>query len=398
MEMLIKNSRIVDWSGDFLGDVYIKDGIIAQVGRNLEKNCETIDGQGKVLMPSFIDLHVHFRDPGFTQKEDILSGSKAAVRGGYTAVNLMANTNPVCSSMETVNYVLKKSKEIGLVDVHQVVSITKNFDGKTISHIDNLDSSVKAISEDGRDVMDSKVMLNAMVKAKEKGMIVMCHSENHELSATDMRLSENTMTWRNITLAKYTGCAIHISHVSTKESMEYIIEAKKEGYNITCEVAPHHIALTDSTEYRVNPPMRKEEDVKFLIKAIREGFVDAIATDHAPHTKEDKENGAPGISGIETSFSICYTKLVRNKKINLSKLSEIMSKRPAQIINLNKGQIKVGYDGDLLLIDLEKEYEIDSKNFLSKGRNTPFGGMKVYGKIEKTIKSGKIVYDDARGI
>lgn len=398
MEILIRNSRIVDWSGDFLGDVYIKDGIIAQIGRNLEKNCETIDGHGKVLMPSFIDLHVHFRDPGLTHKEDILTGSRAAVRGGYTAVNLMANTNPVCSSMETVKYVLKKANEIGLVDVHQVVSITKNFDGKTISHIDELDSSVKVISEDGRDVMDSKVMLNAMVKAKEKGMIVMCHSENHELSTTDMRLSENTMTWRNITLAKYTGCATHISHVSTKESMEYIIEAKKEGYNVTCEVAPHHIALTDSTQYRVNPPMRKEEDVKFLIKAIKEGFVDAIATDHAPHTEEDKANGAPGISGIETAFSICYTKLVKSKEINLSKLSEIMSKRPAEIMKLNKGQIKVGCDGDLVLIDLEKEYEIDSKNFLSKGKNTPFGGMKVNGKIEKTIKSGKIVYDDARGI
>lgn len=315
MDVLIKGARIVDWSGDFLGDIYINNGIITEIGENLQKDCETINAQGKVVMPSFIDLHVHFRDPGFTYKEDILTGSKAAVKGGYTAVNLMANTNPICSSMETVKYVLEKAAEIGLVDVHQVVSITKNFDGKTISHLDNLDSTVKIISEDGKDVMNSNVMLNAMVKAKDKKLIVMCHSENGELSSTDMRLAEDTMTWRNITLAKYTGCSIHIAHVSTGESMKYIIDAKKEGYNVTCEVAPHHVALTDDTDYRVNPPIRKKEDMEFIIKAIKEGWVDAIATDHAPHTIEDKINGAPGISGIETAFSICYTKLVKEEKV-----------------------------------------------------------------------------------
>lgn len=393
MELLIKNSRVVDFSQDFIGDVYIRNGIIHEIGRDLEKNCKTIDGIGKVLMPSFIDLHAHFREPGYTYKEDIESGSRAAAKGGYTYVNLMPNTNPVCSSMDIVNYVINKADEIGLIDVHQAVSITRDFDGQTINHIDELDEKVKVISEDGKDVMNSKTMIKAMEKAKEKNILVMCHCENHDISAMDMRLAEDTMTWRNITLAQYTGCTVHISHVSTKKSMNYIIDAKRKGQNVTCEVTPHHIALEDDINYRVNPPLRKKEDRDFLIKAIREGLVDAIGTDHAPHSYEDKTKGAPGISGIETVFSVCYSYLVKKKEISLSKLSEIMSKNPAEIMNLNKGQIKIGFMGDLVLVNLEKSYKVNSDSFLSKGKNTPFEGKKLYGQVEKTIKSGKIIYD-----
>jgi dihydroorotase len=391
MDLLIKNARVIDWSQDFYGDVYINNGVICEIGRNLDKNCEIIDASGLILMPSFIDLHVHFREPGQTHKEDIRSGSAAAVRGGYTLLNLMANTKPVCSDMDTVNYVLGKSREVGLVDVHQVVSITNNFDGKDISHLDKLNLSVKMISEDGNDVMDTKVMLQAMTKAKESGRTVMCHSEEHSLTKIDTRLSENTMTWRNITLAKFTGCTIHMAHVSTKESLEYVIEAKKKGQKITCEVTPHHIALMDS-DYKVNPPIRNNEDVEFIIQSIKDGWVDAISTDHAPHTLEDKENGAPGISGIETAFSVCYTKLVKENGISLNKLSEVMSRNPAYIMGANKGQIKIGCDGDLVMVDIDKNYEIISKNFISKGKNTPFDGMKVWGKVVETIKGGKVVF------
>jgi dihydroorotase len=391
MDLLIKNARVIDWSQDFYGDVYINNGVICEIGRNLDKNCEIIDASGLILMPSFIDLHVHFREPGQTHKEDIRSGSAAAVRGGYTLLNLMANTKPVCSDMDTVNYVLGKSREVGLVDVHQVVSITNNFDGKDISHLDKLNLSVKMISEDGNDVMDTKVMLQAMTKAKESGRTVMCHSEEHSLTKIDTRLSENTMTWRNITLAKFTGCTIHMAHVSTKESLEYVIEAKKKGQKITCEVTPHHIALMDS-DYKVNPPIRNNEDVEFIIQSIKDGWVDAISTDHAPHTLEDKENGAPGISGIETAFSVCYTKLVKENGISLNKLSEVMSRNPAYIMGANKGQIKIGCDGDLVMVDIDKNYEIMSKNFISKGKNTPFDGMKVWGKVVETIKGGKVVF------
>lgn len=393
MELLIKNSRVVDFSQDFMGDVYIKNGVIHEIGRDLEKNCKTIDGIGKVLMPSFIDLHAHFREPGYTYKEDIESGSMAAAKGGYTYLNLMPNTNPVCSSMDIVNYVINKADEIGLIDVHQAVSITRDFDGQTINHIDELDEKVKVISEDGKDVMNSKTMIKAMEKAKEKNILVMCHCENHDISAMDMRLAEDTMTWRNITLAQYTGCPVHISHVSTKKSMNYIIDAKRKGQNVTCEVTPHHIALEDDINYRVNPPLRKKEDRDFLIKTIREGLVDAIGTDHAPHSYEDKTKGSPGISGIETVFSVCYSYLVKKKEISLSKLSEIMSKNPSEIMNLNKGQIKIGFMGDLVLVNLEKSYKVNSDSFLSKGKNTPFEGKKLYGQVEKTIKSGKIIYD-----
>lgn len=391
MELLIKGARIVDWSQDFIGDVYINKGVISEIGEDLQKDCKTIVAKGFTLLPSFIDLHVHFREPGLTYKEDIESGSHAAVKGGYTMVNLMANTKPVCSSMDTVRYVSNRAKEVGLIDVHQVVSITNNFDGRDISHLDKLDASVKMISEDGKDVMDSKVMIEAMLKAKESGKIVMCHCEEHSLTEIDTRLSENTMTWRNITLAQFTGCSAHMAHVSTKESMEYIINAKNKGLNITCEVSPHHIALMNN-DYRVNPPIREKEDVNFLIKAINDGWVDTIATDHAPHTQEDKEKGAPGISGIETAFGVCYTKLVKEGHITLNKLSEVMSRNPAYIMGIKKGQVKIGYDGDLVLIDIDKEYEIVSGNFKSKGKNTPFNGMKVYGEVIKTIKGGNVVF------
>lgn len=392
MEVLIKNVKIVDWVRDFYGEVYINKGKIYEVGKHISKKCNVIDGKGKVLMPAFVDMHAHFRDPGFTYKEDILSGSRAAVRGGYTTVNLMANTNPVSSDMHIVNYVREKAREIGLIDVHQVVSITKDLDGKTLSHLDDIEGNVKFISDDGKGVSDDKIMFEAMLKAKSQGITVISHAENPEMRGIDMRAAENMMTWRDVYLAKHTGCRLHMAHVSTKEAMGYIIQAKKEGIKVTCEVTPHHLALTSKDNYKVNPPIREKEDVDFLVKAIRDGFVDAIATDHAPHTAEDKLNGAPGISGIETSFSICYTKLVKKENISLNKLSELMSKMPAEIMGLNKGQISIGFEGDLVLVDLDREYIINSQDFMSKGKNTPFDGHKVFGKVLMTIKGGKIVY------
>lgn len=393
MGIIIKNVRLVDFAQDFYGQVYINEGKIQEIGKEIKIQCNVIDGKGKVLMPSFVDLHAHFREPGLTHKGDILSGSKAAVSGGFTTVNLMANTKPVCSDMDIVNYVENRAKEIGLVDIHQCVSVTRNLEGKDISHLDKLDKRVKFISDDGKGVSDNKIMLEAMLKAKEKGITVISHAESPEMSSIDMRLAENMMTIRDIELSKYTGCRLHMAHVSTKEAMKYIINAKREGVNVTCEVTPHHLALTGEDTYRVNPPIREKEDVDFLIKAIKDGFVDAIATDHAPHTAEDKKKGSPGISGIETAFSVCYTKLVCKENISLNKLSELMSKRPAEIMGLNKGRICVGYDGDLVLVDLDKEYVIDPKNFMSKGKNTPFSGKKVYGKVLMTFNDGKIVYD-----
>ncbi|EHP49824.1 MAG: dihydroorotase [Clostridium perfringens] len=395
MNLLIKNVNLIDESNNFFGDIYIEKGVIKELGTELNKECETLDGKGLVLMPAFIDTHAHFRDPGFEYKEDIESGSKAAVRGGYTTVTLMPNTKPVCSSKEILDYVVNKGKEVGLVDLYQTVSITKNLSGEEINHLREFEGNpnVKAITDDGKGVSDSKIMMEAMKIAKENNWIVMSHAESPEFSRVDMRLAENMMTWRDITLAKFVDCRLHMSHVSTKEAMKYIIEGKNDGVKVTCEITPHHLALNNKiSNYRVNPPIREEEDVNFLIKAIKMNYVDCIGTDHAPHSKEDKEKGAPGMIGIEQAFSICYTKLVKENHISLNKLSQLMSGNAAKLLNINKGKLQPGFLGDLVLIDLNKKRIFKEEDIVSRSKNTPFNGMEFYGDVVVTIKSGKIVY------
>ena len=395
MNLLIKNVNLIDESNNFFGDIYIEKGVIKELGTELNKECETLDGKGLVLMPAFIDTHAHFRDPGFEYKEDIESGSKAAVRGGYTTVTLMPNTKPVCSSKEILDYVVNKGKEVDLVDLYQTVSITKNLSGEEINHLREFEGNpnVKAITDDGKGVSDSKIMMEAMKIAKENNWIVMSHAESPEFSKVDMRLAENMMTWRDITLAKFIDCRLHMSHVSTKEAMKYIIEGKNDGFKVTCEITPHHLALNNKiSNYRVNPPIREEEDVNFLIKAIKMNYVDCIGTDHAPHSKEDKEKGAPGMIGIEQAFSICYTKLVKENHISLNKLSQLMSGNAAKLLNLNKGKLQPGFLGDLVLIDLNKKRIFKEEDIVSRSKNTPFNGMEFYGDVVLTIKNGKIVY------
>ena len=395
MNFLIKNVNLIDESNNFFGDIYIEKGLIKELGTELNKECETLDGKGLVLMPAFIDTHAHFRDPGFEYKEDIESGSKAAVRGGYTTVTLMPNTKPVCSSKKVLDYVVNKGKEVGLVDLYQTVSITKNLSGEEINHLREFEGNpnVKAITDDGKGVSDSKIMMEAMKIAKENNWIVMSHAESPEFSKVDMRLAENMMTWRDITLAKFVDCRLHMSHVSTKEAMKYIIEGKNDGVKVTCEITPHHLALNNKiSNYRVNPPIREEEDVNFLIKAIKMNYVDCIGTDHAPHSKEDKEKGAPGMIGIEQAFSICYTKLVKENHISLNKLSQLMSGNAAKLLNINKGKLQPGFLGDLVLIDLNKKRIFKEEDIVSRSKNTPFNGMEFYGDVVLTIKDGKIVY------
>ncbi|HAT4115782.1 TPA: dihydroorotase [Clostridium perfringens] len=395
MNLLIKNVNLIDESNNFFGDIYIEKGLIKELGTELNKECETLDGKGLVLMPAFIDTHAHFRDPGFEYKEDIESGSKAAVRGGYTTVTLMPNTKPVCSSKKVLDYVVNKGKEVGLVDLYQTVSITKNLSGEEINHLREFEGNpnVKAITDDGKGVSDSKIMMEAMKIAKENNWIVMSHAESPEFSKVDMRLAENMMTWRDITLAKFVDCRLHMSHVSTKEAMKYIIEGKNDGVKVTCEITPHHLALNNKiSNYRVNPPIREEDDVNFLIKAIKMNYVDCIGTDHAPHSNEDKEKGAPGMIGIEQAFSICYTKLVKENHISLNKLSQLMSGNAAKLLNINKGKLQPGFLGDLVLIDLNKKRIFKEEDIVSRSKNTPFNGMEFYGDVVLTIKDGKIVY------
>ena len=397
MELLIKNARIIDATQDFNGDIYIKHGIIREIGKSISKdNVQILNCEGKILMPAFIDTHAHFRDPGLTWKEDIETGSKAALRGGYTGVCLMANTKPICSSKETLEYVRKKSKELNLIDIHQCLSVTKNFDGITLSHLEALqnDPEIKAISDDGVGVSNSNTMLEAMKIAKKNNWVIMSHAESPEFSKVDMRIAENMMTIRDVELAKLSKARLHMCHVSTKEAIKCVIDGKMSGANITLEVTPHHIALTrEINDYRVNPPIREKEDVDAIVSAIKLGMVDTIGTDHAPHTEEEKKNGSPGMVGIETAFSVCYTKLVKENTVSLNKLSELMSYNPAKLIGMNKGKISVGIDGDLVLIDINKKIRINPEKFESKGRNTPFDGMGFYGEILTTKKAGEIKYN-----
>ncbi|WP_297711909.1 dihydroorotase [Clostridium sp.] len=396
MDLLIKNANMIDAYESFFGDILITDGIITEIGKEINKDgIDIIDAKGLTLMPSFIDTHAHFRDPGLTYKEDMESGSRAAAKGGYTGVCLMGNTNPICSTKEVVEYVRNKAKEVGLIDVHQCVSITENFGGKSIEHLNAFDDDKElvAITDDGVGVMDSSIMMKAMEKAKENNWIVMSHAEDKTFSKIDMRIAEDLMTIRDLYLAKVTNARLHMAHVSTIESIEAIRRAKKDGANVTCEVTPHHIGLTtEESNYRVNPPIREKEDVNAIIEGIKDGTVDCIGTDHAPHTEEDKAKGAPGMVGIETAFSICYTELVRKNGISLSKLSELMSRNPAKILGMNKGSITIGKDGDLVLVDLNKEIVIDKEKFASKGKNTPFHGRKYFGEVVMTIKGGKLIY------
>lgn len=394
MGLLIKNARVVDKYLDGESDIYIKDGVIKLIEKNISNVDvdEVIDASGLVVMPAFVDLHAHFREPGNTEKEDLKTGSLAALRGGYTFVNLMANTKPPISSMEMVDYVLDKSKELDLIDIHQVITVTENFDGKTIDHLDSLDlNKVKVISEDGYEVMSNKVMLDAMKKARGHNLLIMSHAEEMEISKEDYRIAENIMTLRNLYLANETEVRIHMSHVSTKEALIQIKYYKEAKNNVSCEVSPHHIALIDS-DYRVNPPIREIRDRLAIIDGIKTGIVDAIATDHAPHTEADKAKGAPGMVGLETAFAVCFTELVDKKFITLNKLVELMSRNPSEIMGINKGKLMEGYDGDVVLVDLEKSYRINSEKFHSKSKNTAFENREVKGKVVATVKAGKVKY------
>ncbi len=374
---------MIDCDGEKYGQLVIEDGVIVEV-RELP---EPDDKGSKVLMPAFVDLHVHFRDPGFTHKEDLESGMRAALAGGYTDVQLMANTKPITSTQAQAEDVRRRADALDLITVHPCASITHGFDGVDLSHLDEIKDPVRMISDDGIGVDSAFVQWEAMRVAKEKGLTLTLHEEDASFSKTDMRLAENVMTLRDLYLAKETGAAVHFAHVSTKEAIDWIRSAKQENHHITCEVTPHHLVMWDN-DYRVNPPIRKEEDVLALRKAINDGTVDCIATDHAPHTAEDKANGAPGMTGLEIAFSLCYTHLIKNAVISLQTLSRLLSGRPAELLGLTQGRLAVGQDADLVVVDLEETWRIDPEAFYSKGKNTPFAGETVQGKVVQTMQKG----------
>ena len=388
--MLLKNARLA--SGQPV-DLLLKDGLIAVMGLDLAADGEEVlDCAGRTVLPAFVDLHCHWRTPGFEYKEDIATGSAAAAAGGYTFVNLMPNTKPVCSSADIAHSVMAEAERIGLCAANQTVSITQNFDGHTLDHLKTLPEDLKFITEDGKGVQSGNVMAKAFAIAAQRGLTIMSHAEDMDISPWDYRLAENIETVRNLHLSEYYGTRLHMCHVSTKEAVEAIGAAKWKGVPVTCEVTPHHLWFAD-TDYRVNPPIRKAEDVDALIEAIRLGVVDAIATDHAPHTDEEKAAGAAGMVGLETAFGVCYTKLCREKGLPLARLAELMSTAPAEILGLaGHGRVLPGYAADLPLVELDTPYTVDKNALHSKSHNCPYDGAQLFGRVDLTIKGGKVTW------
>lgn len=388
--MLLKNARLASGQPE---DLLLKDGLIAAMGLDLAADGEEVlDCAGRTVLPAFVDLHCHWRTPGFEYKEDIATGSAAAAAGGYTFVNLMPNTKPVCSSADIAHSVMAEAERIGLCAANQTVSITQNFDGHTLDHLKTLPEDLKFITEDGKGVQSGNVMAKAFAIAAQRGLTIMSHAEDMDISPWDYRLAENIETVRNLHLSEYYGTRLHMCHVSTKEAVEAIGAAKWKGVPVTCEVTPHHLWFAD-TDYRVNPPIRKAEDVDALIEAIRLGVVDAIATDHAPHTDEEKAAGAAGMVGLETAFGVCYTKLCREKGLPLARLAELMSTAPAEILGLaGHGRVLPGYAADLALVELGTPYTVDKNALHSKSHNCPYDGAQLFGRVDLTIKGGKVTW------
>lgn len=391
--LLLKNARLVDARGEQEGYLLIQDKKIKILDSlRAHRDVPFLDLEGLTLMPAFCDTHAHFRDPGMTYKEDLESGARAALAGGYTTVNLMANTAPIVDKQEIYRDILKRAQALNLIDIHQVMAVTKGFNGQELINFDQLPPSLRCLSDDGKGILSNYTMYQACLRAREKNLTIMVHAEDPELSPEDYRAAEDLITIRDVYLSGHLGAKIHFSHVSTKASMEAIIEAKKRNFPISCEVTPQHLVLWENS-YKVNPPLRKKEDADYLVHAIKTGYVDAIGTDHAPHSEEDKKNGAPGMIGLESAFSLCYTRLVEENNLPLSALSQIMSLGGLKVLGLeNRGLLKDGYDAHLVAVDLKKQYKISEKDLHSKSKNTPFIGKEVRGQVMMTLIGEKILY------
>lgn len=388
--LVIKNGTLIDANQEIQADILIENGKIVAIGKDLHAE-ESIDATGKVVMPAFIDTHVHFRDPGFTAKEDLETGAHTALKGGYSAVNLMANTRPVVDNPETYHDIMQRADTLDLVTISQCYAATKDLAGETFIDFDILPETVKYLSDDGHGLFNNFQTYQLFQELAKRELKIMIHEEDKEISSVDYRIAEDIDTIRDVYLSGQTGAHVHFCHVSTIDSMQAVIDGKKKGYPVTAEVTPHHIYLSN-TDYRVNPPIRKQKDVDFLIQAIIDGHVDALATDHAPHTVADKANGSPGLIGLETAFQIAYKVLVEQHHQPLSLVSQVMSAGPAKLLNYQKGLFKIGYDADIVIIDLNTEETIEEAHIASRSKNTPFIGETFTGKIEQTLVNGIVKY------
>lgn len=418
--VLIKNIHAVDMDKDITADVMLKDGVIAEIADNIQQSADTvIGGTGLVLMPSLFDMHVHFRDPGLTHKEDILTGCSAALAGGVTGVLAMPNTKPPCDNPETIRYIIDKAEGTG-VDVYPVGCITNGMSGNGLCDFDELkNAGCICISDDGRPVENAEMMRKALEKSNENGLLVASHCEDlsiinggimnkgeisEKLGVKGMdRASEDCITAREMILAKSVGAHIHICHVSTEGSTAMIRFAKSRGVKVTCETAPHYFMLTDKllekrdADYRMNPPLRTDKDVKAIIEGIKDGTIDCIITDHAPHAPEEKadfEKAPNGVVGLETSLAVTLTALYHTGEISLNKVVELMCVNPRKILGLEVPAIEVGKTADLVIVDINKKWTVDPEKLHSKSHNTVFKGMTLTGKPLVTISKGEIRYNE----
>lgn len=418
--ILLKGIRAIDAENDFIADIYIADGKIKHVADSIEMKADIeIDGTGLAVMPSFFDMHVHFRDPGFTHKEDVITGCNAALAGGVTGVLCMPNTKPPVDNPETVKYIIDKAEDTG-VEVYPVGCITNGMCGKGLCDYDELkQSGVLAVSDDGRPVENAEQMREALEKSNDNGLLVISHCEDlsiinggimnkgemsEKLGVKGMdRVSEDMITAREIILAKSVNSRIHIAHVSTKGSTEIIRQSKKAGVKVTCETCPHYFLLTDEklaardADFRMNPPLRTADDVKAIIDGIVDGTIDCIVTDHAPHTAEEKadfEKAPNGVVGLETSFAAALTGLYHTGKVSLNKIVELMSVNPRKLLGLPFISIKDDETADLVIADLNKEWIVEPGKLHSKSHNTVFKGMTLKGKPIMTISKGEIRYEN----
>ena len=418
--ILLKGGEIVAGARKEAGDILVREGRIESVhpGLPVAEGAEVIDLAGKTVVPAFADIHVHFREPGFTAKETIRTGSMAAARGGYTAVCAMPNLDPVPDSLETLAVEQAAIDKDAVISVLPYCSITKGRKGLELVDFKALKQHCIAFSDDGSGVQDEAMMRRAMEAAAREDVIIAAHCEDNSLLRGgyihDGRYcaqhghkgicseSEWGQIARDLALCEETGCHYHVCHISTKESVELIRRAKARGVNVTCETAPHYLVLCEDDlqedgRFKMNPPLRSAEDREALIEGLLDGTIDAIATDHAPHTAEEKSRGlagsAMGIVGLETSFPVLYTTLVRTGRMSLERLVKAMSTSPRRIFRIG-GALEPGMPADLAILNLDNEFTIDSNTFLSKGRSTPFDGWKVRGKVLMTLKDGKAVYNN----
>lgn len=420
--ILIRNVDIVDIGVHKTADIYIKNGLICEISENISpenNDVRIIDAKGLTAMPALMDMHVHFRDPGFTYKEDIVTGASAAAAGGFTAVACMPNTKPAIDNVDTINYITTKARNTG-VRVYPVGCITKKMKGDELCDYKMLKrAGAVALSDDGKPVKNAEIMRKALEKADENDMLVISHCEDlkiinkgimHKGAVSELlgvpgmdRASEDTITAREIILAHSVNSRVHIAHVSTAGSIDIIRYAKYKGVKVTCETCPHYFILTHEklmtrdADYRMNPPLREESDREAVLQGIIDGTVDCIVTDHAPHAPEEKENfrEAPnGVVGLETSLAAVLTALYHTGTVPLERIVELMSVNPRKLLSLPVEKIKTGFPANIVLADLNKEWIVDPSKLHSKSHNTVFKGMTLKGKAVMTISNGNIIYSE----